>query len=67
MISSVNAASSAVDAQTDGPPSSNVAPARSEDPRTRLTGERAPRPAPANWRGCGFRRSWLRPAGGRAA
>jgi len=57
-----------VDAQADLPPPIS-APAGPQDAAaaTVMFDARAPRPAPANWRGCGFRRVHATRSGGRAA
>lgn len=68
MISSLNAATSPVDAQEGAMPLGAVSPHRDgavlwfgEDDET------GPRPAPANWRGCGYRRRRTTLNGGRTA
>jgi hypothetical protein len=68
MNSSLNAASGALDAPAADPTLSAAATQGDDEPPalSRL-GETAPRPAPANWRGCGYRRSRTTRNGGRAA
>ena len=68
MTFTLDAATSSVDAMAEGPPPAS-APSRGEDAarHARRFGVAAPRPAPANWRGCGYRRAWTTANGGRAA
>ena len=66
MSSSFNATTGRMDAQAEATP---PVPTRgvADAPPPRRFGASAPRPAPANWRGCGYRRPWKTPNGGRAA
>ncbi len=70
MTSSLNAATGLADAKADSPPPPGATSSRDEGVTalsSRLVGEAALRPAPANWRGCGYRRPWATLHGGRAA
>jgi hypothetical protein len=65
MSSSLHAAAGPDDVQA-APLSTPSALLEIEMLTPRHIGEDAPRPAPANWRGCGYRRTWATQNGGRA-
>jgi hypothetical protein len=67
MSSSLNAATGQMDAPADiPPPATSSTGLESLSRPAPLFDAAALRPAPANWRGCGFRRPWTTPNGGRA-
>jgi len=65
MSSNLNTADGPVDAQAASPDAPPLW-LEVDPPPFRLLGEGAPRPAPANWRGCGYRRLRTTLNGGRA-
>ena len=68
MISSLNAETGLVDAQDDAAPLGARSPYRGGEVLwLREADETGARPAPANWRGCGYRRRRTTLNGGRAA